>query len=97
MFDDLDGFVEQKRDDAEHDNAGDHHVQAEHLGAVDDQIAQAASRRQKFSDDHAHQRKADVYFGGAEQDGNGARQDYLCKGIPLCAAQGISVIFSSST
>ena len=36
MFDDLYGLIEPQRNDAQHDDTGNHHIQLEYLGAVYD-------------------------------------------------------------
>lgn len=89
VFDDLNGFIEAKRDDTEHDDACDHHIQLEYLRSVDDQIAQASPCRQKFSDDDAHQRKADIDLCRAQQNGNGAGKHHFAKGVPFFPAKGV--------
>ena len=77
MFYDLDRFIEAQCNDTQHDNARDHHIQLEYLGAVYDQIAKASSCSQEFSDNDPYQSKPDVHFRSAEQNGNGTLQDNL--------------------
>ena len=89
VLDGLDGLVEAQGDDAQHDDAGDYHVQLEHLGAVYDQIPKPPPGRQELPDDDPHQRQPDVHLGGAEQDGHGARQHHLQESVPPCAPQSV--------
>lgn len=87
MFDDLYGLIEDQRDDAQHDDAGDYHIQLEHLGAIYDQISQSSSGRKEFADDDAHQRQADIHFRGAEQNRHGTGEHYFAESVPPAAAQ----------
>lgn len=87
MLDVLDGLIEPQSDETEDDNAGDNHIQLEYLGTVDDQVSKAPSCRKEFSYDDAYQSQAYIYFGCAEQNGNGAREYHPEKGIPPAAAQ----------
>ncbi len=65
MFCALNQFIEGHSDEAEDDDGGDYHVQLEYLRTINDQIAKASSGSQKFADDDAYQRQADVYFHAA--------------------------------
>ncbi len=65
VFNALDGFVKAQRYDAQHNDAGDYHIQLEYLGAVNDQVAKPPSCRKEFADDDAHQGKPDVYLSSA--------------------------------
>ena len=77
MFDDLDGFIESQCNDTKHNNACDHHIQLEYLGAVDDQISQSPSCGKKFSDNDPHQGEPDIYLCRTEQNWDGAWEDNL--------------------
>ena len=56
MLQKLNGLVEAKGNDAEHNNAGNDHIKTENLRAVNDKIAKSPSCSKKFSDNDAHQR-----------------------------------------
>ena len=56
----LDQFVKHHGDGAEDDDGSNHHVELEDLRTVDNQISESPSGGQKFTDDNAHQRKAEI-------------------------------------
>ncbi len=58
----LDQLVKYHGDGAQDNDGSDDHIELEHLRPVDNQIAETASRGQKFPYDNAHERKADVDF-----------------------------------
>lgn len=89
MFNNLNGLVKSQGDDTQYNNAGDYHIQLEHLGTVYDQIPKSPSCSQKFPDDDTHQCQPDVHFGGTEQDRNGTGEHYFEKGIFPAASQGV--------
>ena len=89
MFYDLNGLIESKRDNAQHNDTGYHHIQLEYLGAVDNQIPQSPSRGQKFPDDDAHQCQSDIDFGGAQENRDGPREDNLGESVTPASPQGI--------
>ena len=61
----LDQLVKYHGDGAQDDNGGDHHVELEDLRTIDNQIPEASSGGQKFSDDDAHKGKAGIDFHAA--------------------------------
>ena len=89
MFNDLNGFIESKCNDAEYDNAGDYHIKLEYLGTVYDQISKTSSGGKKFTDNDSHKGQTDIYLCGAEQNGHRARKYHFKKSISPTAAQRI--------
>ena len=89
MFRALNQFIKHHGNDTENDNGSNDHIELEYLRAVDDQIAEAPSRGQKFADDNAHKGKADVDFHAAQDQRYGAWQNYLDKGVSPTAAQRV--------
>ncbi len=61
----LDQFIKYHGNGAQNDDRRNDHVQLEDLRSVNNQIAEASSGSQKFADDDAYQRQADVYFHAA--------------------------------
>ena len=59
------------------------------LTGIDDQVSKAVSGSQKFSDDHAHQTKTDIYFHIADNGRDASRQHHLAKGVEAVPAQGV--------
>ena len=86
MLDHLYGFIKSQGNNAQDDNACDHHIQLKYLGAVDDQVAKSPPGGEKFSDDHAYQRQPDVHLCGTQQNGNGAGEYYFGESVPPGAA-----------
>ena len=62
---------------------------AKYLGTINNQIPKSGPGRQKFSDDHPHQAKADVYFHIADNKRHRARQQHLKQNITFSSAQRI--------
>lgn len=89
VFKTLDQLVECHGNGAEDDDGSDHHAQLEHLRTVDDQIAEAASCGEKFTDDNAHKRQSDVDFHIAQDQWNGTGKNHFKECIPAIAAQSI--------
>ena len=85
----LDQLIEDHGDGAEDDDGGDHHVELEYLGAVDDQIAKPPSCSQKFPDDDTYKSQADIDLHTAQDKRNGAWQDHLKESVPAAAAQRV--------
>ena len=56
----LNQLIKYHGDCAQYNNGSNHHVELEDLRAIDDQLSESPSCRQKFSDNDAHQRQADI-------------------------------------
>ena len=89
MFKTLDQLIKRHSDGTEDNDGSDHHAQLEHLGTVDDQIAETASCGEKFTDDNAHERQPDVDFHIAQDQWNGTGKNHFKECIPAIAAQSI--------
>src|SRR5699024_3475619 len=82
--------VESRGYGAENYDGEDYHVEFKDLGAVNNQVAQAFSRPDKFSDDYAHQAQADIDLEGAEQIGNRRGKHHFQEAGALASAQGLN-------
>ncbi len=85
----LDQFVEHHGDCAQNNNRSDHHIELEHLRAIDNQIPESASGGKKFPDDDAHKGKTDIDLHTAQNERHGTWQDHLGEGVFAAAAQRV--------
>ena len=71
--------IQQHGNDAEDHNGHQDPCKSECLASVNDQVSQAFSGTDKFSDDHAYQAKSDVDLHHTQDKRNGGGQDDLQK------------------
>ena len=71
--------IQQHGNDAEDHNGHQDPCKSECLASVNDQVSQAFSGTDKFSDDHAYQAKPDVDLHHTQDKRNGGGQDDLQK------------------
>ena len=71
--------IQQHGNDAEDNNGHQDPCKSECLASVNDQVSQAFSGTDKFSDDHAYQAKPDVDLHHTQDKRNGGGQDDLQK------------------
>lgn len=69
--------IQQHGNDAEDHNGHQDPCKSECLASVNDQVSQAFSGTDKFSDDHAYQAKPDVDLHHTQDKRNGGGQDDL--------------------
>ena len=69
-------------------HAGHDQVHVEHLGPVDDEIAQARPGHEKFPHDHPHPRQAHVDLQGVEQGGEAGGKHQHPQNLTSCGPQG---------
>lgn len=62
MFQTLNQLIQNHGDSAQNNDRSDQHIELKYLGTVNNQIPEAASGRQKFSNDNAHKAQSDIDF-----------------------------------
>ena len=84
LFNKIKCKIQQHGNDAKDHNGHQDPCKPECLASVNDQVSQAFSGTDKFSDDHAHQAKPDVDLHHTQDKRNGGGQDDLQKLFLLC-------------
>ena len=85
----VDKSVEGHGHEAQKHDGHQEPIHLEHLAGVDDEIPQAASGRQEFSDDDSYQAQADIDLHVADDGGDGTWQHHLDKGLQPTPPEGV--------
>ena len=87
LFNKIKCKIQQHGNDAEDHNGHQDPCKPECLASVNDQVSQAFSGTDKFSDDHAHQAKPDVDLHHTQDKRNGGGQDNFHKLLLFVSTQ----------
>jgi len=85
----LNELVEPHGDEAENDDARYDEMELEYLASVYNQIAETVAGGEKFPDDDAYERQADIDLHRAQYGGDGAGEYDLEKDVPFRASEGV--------
>ena len=79
--------IQQHGNDAEDHNGHQDPCKSECLASVNNQVSQAFSCTDKFSDDHAHKTETDINFLNVDASRKRSRQNNFGKSMEFCAVK----------
>lgn len=89
LFNKIKCKIQQHCNDAEDHNGHQDPCKPECLASVNDQVSQAFSGTDKFSDDHAHQTEPDIDLHGADDRRNAAWDHDFGEGVEPVPVEGV--------
>ncbi len=89
FFQKIDESIEKDRHHAKQHNAHEQPIHFKYLAGVNDQVAQTFAGGKKFTDDDAHQTKADVDLHIIDDGGNAAGKNHLCQYMTAGSVQRV--------